>query len=375
VDDPFPRIENLHVSAFEVPADRPESDGTFAWRRTVLVVVEVASNGLVGLGYTYADAATALLARDTLSKVVLGRDVMATESSYDAMVRGVRNLGRDGVAGMAISAVDAALWDLKARLASLSVVALLGPARDSVPVYGSGGFTSYDEPELAEQLAGFVARGIRRVKMKVGRDPARDVSRVRVARAAIGPDVKLFVDANGAYARKRALAMAERFADLEVTWFEEPVSSDDLAGLRLLRDRAPAPMEIAAGEYGYEPSYFERMLAAGAVDVLQADATRCGGVTGFQRAGAIADAHGLPLSAHCAPALHAHLGCASSRLRHVEYFHDHVRIERLLFEGNLEPVEGTLRPDRSRPGFGLSLRREAAERFALGGFFRLTSAE
>lgn len=370
MDDAFPRIESLQVSAFEVPTDRPESDGTLEWRRTVAVVVEMTSNGVVGLGYTYADVATAVLARDTLSKVVLGKDVMATESNYDAMVRAVRNLGRDGIAAMAISAVDAAAWDLKARLASLPLVAMLGPARDSVPLYGSGGFTSYDEPELIGQLAGFVEAGLRQVKMKVGREPERDVSRVRAARTAIGRDVALFVDANGAYTRKQALALAERFAELEVTWFEEPVSSDDLAGLRLLRDRVPAPMEIAAGEYGYEPPYFERMLASGAVDVLQADATRCGGVTGFQRASAIADAHGVPLSAHCAPALHAHLGCASARLRHVEYFHDHVRIERLLFDGDLEPIEGTLRPDRSRPGFGLSLRKGAAEHFAVGGFLR-----
>ncbi|HVW27468.1 MAG TPA: enolase C-terminal domain-like protein [Polyangiaceae bacterium] len=370
MSEAFPHIEALCVSALGVPTDRPESDGTFAWNRTVLVVVEATSSGVTGTGYTYADAATALLVRDQLSKVVLGKDAMALTASYDAMVHAVRNLGREGVAAMGISAVDAALWDLKARLLSVSVLALLGPARKSVPVYGSGGFTSYDLKELTTQLAGYVERGIPRVKMKIGREPKEDVGRVRAAREAIGPSAELFVDANGAYARKQALAFAERFAALGVIWFEEPVSSDDLRGLRLLRDRAPAPLEIAAGEYGYSPRYFERMLGAGAVDVIQADATRCGGVTGFLRAAAIADAHGLPLSAHCAPALHAHLGCACAGVRHLEYFHDHERIERLVFEGALEPKHGELVPDRSRPGFGLSLARDSAERYALEGFWK-----
>jgi L-alanine-DL-glutamate epimerase-like enolase superfamily enzyme len=272
---------------------------------------------------------------------------------------------------MAISAVDIALWDLKARLLDVSLVTLLGRARDRVDIYGSGGFTSYDDHELVTQLAGWVEQGIGRVKIKVGRDPVHDVARVRVARGAIGDTTELFVDANGAYARKQALGFADAFSDLGVTWFEEPVSSDDLEGLRLLRDRAPAPLEIAAGEYGYEPFYFERMLTAGAVDVLQADATRCGGVTGFLRVAALADAHGLPMSSHCAPSLHAHLDCACTRVRHLEYFYDHARIEHMLFDGALAPVGGALVPQPERAGLGLTLRRDAARPYAIGRAFDL----
>jgi L-alanine-DL-glutamate epimerase-like enolase superfamily enzyme len=201
--------------------------------------------------------------------------------------------------------------------------------------------------------------------MKIGTHPAHDLDRVRAAREAIGPDAELFVDANGAYSRKQALEQAEAFVTHGVTWFEEPVSSDDLEGLRLLRDRAPAGMDIAAGEYGYDLHYFRRMLEAGAVDVLQADATRCAGITGFLRVGALCEARCLPLSAHCAPSLHAHPCCALAPLRHLEFFHDHDRIEHMLFDGALTPVEGKLHPDPSRPGLGLDFKRPDAARYAV----------
>jgi L-alanine-DL-glutamate epimerase-like enolase superfamily enzyme len=199
--------------------------------------------------------------------------------------------------------------------------------------------------------------------MKIGRDTDADRGRVRAAREAIGPSAELFVDANGAYARKQALRMAQIFAQSGVSWFEEPVSSDDLEGLRLVRDRAPDGMDIAAGEYGYDPLYLFRMLQAGAVDVLQADATRCQGPTGFLRAAALCDTVGIPLSAHTAPMLHLPLCCAAPRFAQLEYFHDHVRVEKLLFDGVIEPVEGELSPDLSRPGFGLELKRQDAARY------------
>jgi L-alanine-DL-glutamate epimerase-like enolase superfamily enzyme len=266
---------------------------------------------------------------------------------------------------MAIAAVDCALWDLEARLLELPLYALLGARRDAVPVYGSGGFTSYSTARLCEQLSGWVADGIPRVKMKIGTDPGADPARVRAAREAIGPEPELFVDANGAYRRKQALALAERFREeAAVSWFEEPVPSDDLAGLRLIRDRVPAGMEIAAGEYGFDVGYFRAMLDAGAVDVLQADVTRCAGITELLRVDALCRAAGVRLSAHCAPALHTHPCCALDRLIHLEYFHDHSRIERMLFDGVVDPQGGALHPDPSRPGNGLTLKTGEAERWA-----------
>jgi L-alanine-DL-glutamate epimerase-like enolase superfamily enzyme len=359
-------IERIDARAYKIPTDAPESDGTYAWNSTTLVVVHATAGGQTGLGYTYADTATVAMIRDTLAHAVTGRDALGIPAAWAEMVRAIRNAGRPGVASMGISAVDAALWDLKGKILGLPVVTLLGAARDDVPVYGSGGFTSYDLDRLTGQLTGWVASGIPRVKMKIGTHPDEDPKRVHAAREAIGAEAALFVDANGAYSRKQALAMAERFAgESGVSWFEEPVSSDDLDGLHLLRDRGPAGLDIAAGEYGYDPFYFRRMLDAGAVDVLQADATRCGGITGFLKVGALCDAHGLPLSGHCAPTLHVHAACALPNVRHLEYFHDHDRIEHMLFDGVPVPSGGALKPDLSRPGLGLEFKQRDAERYAI----------
>jgi L-alanine-DL-glutamate epimerase-like enolase superfamily enzyme len=357
-------VERLEVSAYTVPTDRPESDGTAQWASTTLVLVQAHGGDAIGLGYTYGGLASGTVIRSVLADVVEGRDAMSVGSTWEAMARACRNLGRPGVASMAIAAVDTALWDLKARLLGLPLASLLDASRAEVPIYGSGGFTSYSDERLAMQLGGWAEMGIPRVKMKVGRNPEDDPRRVRVARQAIGPNTQLFVDANGALSRKQALFYAERFAEYDVRWFEEPVSSDDLEGLRLIRDRVPAGMEIAAGEYGYMLPYFERMLAGGAVDCLQADVTRCEGITGFFRVAALCQARSLELSAHCGPSIHAHACCAIGPLRHLEYFHDHVRVEALLFDGTLTPINGTLRPDLTQAGNGLELKRADAEPYA-----------
>lgn len=359
-------IERLDVSAYTVPTDSEESDGTYTWDKTTMVLVEATAGGKRSVGYSYADIATARLINELLKDIVIGQDAMAVPGIWKQMVHAIRNLGRPGICSMAIAAVDSSLWDLKARLLDLPLVTLLGQVRARAPIYGSGGFTSYSREQLQRQLGDWVADGIPRVKMKIGSRPAADPTRVANAREAIGPATELFVDANGAYSRKEALALAEIFAtESGVTWFEEPVSSDDLEGLRLLRDRAPFGMDIAAGEYGYDLWYFRRMLEAGAVDVLQADATRCAGITGFMRVDALVESRSMQLSSHCGPALHVHPCCALNNFRHMEYFHDHVRIERMFFDAVLTPVSGALRPDLSRPGMGLEFKRKDAAKYAV----------
>lgn len=357
-------ITRCSVSSYTIPADFPESDGTLEWNRTTLVLVAVEGAGEHGLGYTYADTSAAELIHTVLRPLVLGTHALSPSAAYLKMWRGIRNLGRAGICSMAISAVDCAIWDLKARLLGLPLVRLLGQVRRGAEVYGSGGFTSYSDEQLVAQLSGWAKCGIRNVKMKVGREPVRDPDRVRLARRAIGPGTGLYVDANGAYSRKQALQQAETFAELGVSWFEEPVSSDDLEGLRLIRDRAPVGMEIAAGEYGYDIFYFRKMLDADAVDVQQADITRCGGVSGFLQVAALCQAHNVPFSAHTAPALHTPVCCAISTFKNLEYFHDHVRIEKMLFEGLPQLVDGELRPDLSRAGFGLEFKQADAKKFA-----------
>jgi L-alanine-DL-glutamate epimerase-like enolase superfamily enzyme len=357
-------IKKIQVAAYTIPTDGPEADGTFSWNKTTMVLVEVSAGRETGIGYTYSDESSATLIHKSLAKLVEGKNALANTEIWSALLWRVRNVGRAGVAATAISAIDTALWDLKAKLLGVPLVVLLGKCRDGVPVYGSGGFTSYSIGQLQTQLSKWAQQGIRMVKMKVGTHPEDDVARVRAAREAIGPEIQLFVDANGAYSRKQALEMSEQFADYDVSWFEEPVSSDDLEGLRLIRDRAPASMEIAAGEYGYDQYYFRRMLEAGAVDVLQADATRCLGITGFMRAAVLAQSFQIPFSAHTSPSVHCHPCCALTEFRHIEYFHDHARIEQMLFEGVAKPIAGYLAPNLSRPGMGPELKRKDAQRFA-----------
>ncbi|HST67292.1 MAG TPA: enolase C-terminal domain-like protein [Mycobacteriales bacterium] len=357
-------VRDLAVSVYTVPTDRPEADGTLQWSETTLVVAEPTAGDHTGLGWTYGPAACATVLTDLLRDQVVGGDALDVPGLWLRMVRRCRNAGRPGITSMAVAAADIALWDLKAKLLGLPLCRLLGQARTEVPVYGSGGFTTYDEGTLIDQLRHWTDDlGISRVKIKIGESwggrPDRDLARTATARRTVGPDTELYVDANGGYTRGQALRMAGALADHDVTWFEEPVSSDDLPALAALREQVTP--DVTAGEYGYDLHYFERMCAAGAVDCLQADVTRCAGITEWLRAAAVAAAHGLQVSGHCAPSLHAHPAAAIPNLRHLEFFHDHARIEGLLFDGALDPTGGTLHPDQGRPGLGLHLDRAAAE--------------
>ncbi|HWO94313.1 MAG TPA: enolase C-terminal domain-like protein [Dehalococcoidia bacterium] len=364
-DDGFV-VVGVDVSAYTIPTDGLEADGTLEWDETTLVLVELTSaSGITGLGFSYTSAAAALVVRDVLANLAIGRSVHDLPSIHEEMVRAVRNIGRAGVVASAIAAVDVALWDLRARLHDLPLFRLLGAVRHSVPLYGSGGFTSYEERRLVQQLTEWAKAGIAAVKMKVGLDggkyPDEDLARVRSVRQALPDGVRLFVDANGAYETKLAIRQANRFAEQNVSYFEEPVSSDHLSQMAAVR--AAAPMPIAAGEYAYDEYYFRRMLESDAVDILQADATRCLGISGFLQGGQLAHSFAKPFSAHTAPSIHAHAACAVPSLEHVEYFHDHVRIEGMLFDGVLEPRGGLLYPDPKRPGLGLEFKRAEAERW------------
>jgi L-alanine-DL-glutamate epimerase-like enolase superfamily enzyme len=364
---PGVRVTSVRPAAFSIPTDQPEADGTIAWDSTTMVTVGVEAGDQVGLGWTYGATAAAKVIEEKLAGVVQGQDPLDVPGLNEAMARAVRNLGRPGIAACAISAVDTALWDLKAKLVGLPLVRLFGRAHDSVPLYGSGGFTTYDDQTTAAQVERWVGEwGMTRVKIKIGESwgsrPGRDRHRVELVRRLIGDDVELFVDANGGYQRKQAIRLGREMAERHgVTWFEEPVSSDDLVGLREVRDNCPA--DVAAGEYGYDLSYFSTMVEAEAVDCLQVDVTRCGGYTDWLRAAAVAGAHSLGVSGHCAPNLHAQVAVAAPNLVHLEYFHDHHRIENMLFDGALSPMGGRLTPRLDVNGHGMTLKEPDAERY------------
>jgi L-alanine-DL-glutamate epimerase-like enolase superfamily enzyme len=353
-------VAEVDATAYTIPTGRPEGDGTLTWDSTTWVLVRVVTADPhlpSGLGWTYAPSSAVHVVHDLLSDHVVGRSALDVGATWEAMVRSVRNAGRPGLVSMALSAVDTALWDLRARLLDVPLHRLLGAVRDDVPVYGSGGFTTDPTALLAEQVTGWVECGLPRMKIKIGEswgaNPRRDLERVALSRRTAGDDVELFVDANGAYDAGRATRLAPCLADLGVTWFEEPVSSDDHTGLRHVRHSTV--LDVAAGEYGDSLAYFAHLLAADTVDCVQVDVTRCGGYTEWVRIAALAAAYGLELSGHCSPSLHVPVALATPRLRHLEWFEDHVRIERRFLEPCPEPDGGVVRATTS-PGHGYAVR-------------------
>ncbi len=360
-----PVIGKLEVTAYKIPTDSPESDGTLQWESTTMVLVTLEAAGKKGIGYTYADVSAATFIDKNFRNIVEGKNPFDIEGIYQALHHSIRNNGNCGIAFMAVSAVDIALWDLKSKLLNLPLVSLLGKVHDEITVYGSGGFTSYSEKQLANQLGNWSANGFRQVKMKIGRNPGNDILRIRIARNSINLETTLFVDANGAYSVKQALKIAEVFNEYNVEWYEEPVSSENINGLVFIKDHCAAGVNIAAGEYGFDLSDFRNLLENHAVDVLQADATRCGGITGFLKAGNLAEAFQVPFSFHCAPAIHLHAALALEGFFTGEYFHDHVRIEQLFFDGFQAANNGKLCADLNRPGLGLELKAADAERYKI----------
>ncbi|MEV6898724.1 enolase C-terminal domain-like protein [Amycolatopsis sp. NPDC051372] len=359
-----PAVEQITARAYRVPTETPEADGTLEWDSTTIVVAHIQAGPVRGLGWTYADAACAPLIERTLAPAVLGAPVANVPACWAAMQRAIRNLGRAGLVSCALSAVDIALWDASARALDVPLSRLLGRVHDNVAVYGSGGFTTMTDEELADQLEDWAVRQrIPRVKIKIGEAwgtrVEKDLKRVQLARYVLGSAAALFVDANGAYSVGQARRLLQPLRDADVTWFEEPVSSDDLAGLASLR--TPGGPDIAAGEYGYDLPCFARLMPA--VDCLQIDVTRCGGYTEWRRAAALAAAANREVSAHCAPNLSAHAAAATPNFRHIEWFADHDRLENLLFDGCLDPAGGTVTPSPAAAGHGLALRADVAAEY------------
>lgn len=356
-----PPITGVTTAVYTFPTADPEADGTLDWNATTAVTVSLTAGGQTGLGWTYSSPAAAAVVHDKLAGVIHDRPAHAINDGWSAMHRAARNLGTRGLVMQAISAVDIAWWDLRARLLDLPLSVLLGASRADVPIYGSGGFTSQTDAELAKQVDWWHSVGCDAMKIKIGEGWGtridRDLARVRRLSELTGGQVALMADANGAYQPGPAARVGAQLDDLGVVWFEEPVSSDDIGGLATVRTAVKC--DVAAGEYAADVYDMGALLPV--VDCLQLDATRCGGYTGWLRGAALAASHNREVSAHCAPSLHACVAAAVPNLRHVEWFADHARLEPLLVDGLPEARAGSLQLAGDRPGHGMTLSRHSEQ--------------
>jgi L-alanine-DL-glutamate epimerase-like enolase superfamily enzyme len=354
-------ITSASVAVYSFPTPQPEADGTLTWEHTTVVTVSLQAEGKTGLGWTYSSPAAADIIRHHLAAIAHQHDAFAPAAGWEQMRRVGRNFGTRGLYMQAISAVDIAWWDLKARLLDLPLVTLFGQFRDIVPIYGSGGFTNLSDRQLAEQVAWWDSVGCTAMKIKIGEARGsrieRDLRRVRRLAELAGPHAQLMVDANGGYAAGPARRVGRELDELGVVWFEEPVSSDDIDGLAAVR--AALDCDVTAGEYAADLYDVRALLPV--VDCLQLDLTRCGGYTGWMRAAAVAQAHNLEVSAHCAPALHTPVAAAAPNLRHVEWFADHARIDAAFLIGAPDVSAGALHPDQHATGHGLAFNRIAEQ--------------
>lgn len=357
-------ITGCSTAVYTVPTPSPETDGTGAWSATTVVAVRVQADGCDGLGWTYSDGAAAEVVTGMLAPLLDGADPDELPGLRHRMQVRLRNAGATGLAAAALSAVDVALSDLRARRLGVALPHLLGQARAAAPIYGSGGFTSYDDATTGRELEHWLALGASAVKIKIGESfghaVGRDLARVGLARRTVGADVEVFADANGGYSVGQAIRVERMLRTHDVRWFQEPVSSDDPRRMADVRRQATA--DIAAGEYVWRRADAKVLLDAGAVDCLQLDVTRCGGYSGFLECAAAAAAHGVEVSVHCGPHIAVPVALAVGNLRHVEYFIDHERVDAALFDGLPIVADGELRADPARPGHGMTL-GAAAERF------------
>jgi L-alanine-DL-glutamate epimerase-like enolase superfamily enzyme len=361
------KITDLTTSLLQIPSAQPLGDATATWNLLGGCFAHIRTNaGLEGLGWSGASSAIREVIEHNLKPIIVGSDPLEIERLWDRMFSSVRSIGRKGAALCAISAVDIALWDLKAKMLGLPLYKLLGPYTDSVPVYGSGGWTTLSDAELVNEMAGYVQRGFTHVKMKVGRNfgscEADDIRRLALVRKALGADVGIYVDANGGYRAKQAISIAKRFEEYGVSLFEEPVIADDIEGLSVIAKSTTIP--IAAGENEYTKYGFKDLIARGGVDVVQPDVGRVGGVTEWLKVAHLAEAFNLPVAPHAMQLVHLHLACATPNLMKVEVIGVQEDYSRELFQ-EIPPHNGGMwAPFPDKPGLGVELRQDAVARFA-----------
>jgi L-alanine-DL-glutamate epimerase-like enolase superfamily enzyme len=362
------KITDVRTTVLRQPGIPGIQDATIRHRdsgRGALFVHIRTDDGIEGLGIGTPFARQII--ESALKPLLLDQDPLWHEKLWDDMFWRVRGYGRKGVAFCAISAVDIALWDLKAKIFGVPLYRLLGPYTDSVPIYGSGGWTSFSDTELVREQMSYVERGIPRVKMKVakdfGRSEAEDIRRVAAVRKAVGDSVEVYVDANNGYYAKQAIRMARHFSDYDIGWFEEPVLADDIAGLAAIAQAIDIP--VATGEHEYTKYGFKELIAQGGADIVQPDVGRVGGVTEWLKVAHLAHSFNLPVAPHAVQLVHLHLACCTPNLKVVEYLGVSEEADRVWYTEFPEPRDGMWSPYPDRPGLGLELNPEAVSKYAV----------
>ena len=327
--------------------------------------------GIEGFGIADPRPAHAIrvIVERELKELLIGQDPFNIEKIWNEMFWKIRNYGRKGVAIQALSATDVGLWDLKAKALGVPLYRLLNPMYDSVPVYGSGGWTNMTEEELIEEATGFVEQGFSKVKMKVGmnfgQEEREDIKRLAAVRKAVGDDIEIYVDANMGYNVKQAIRMTRIFEEYNVGWLEEPVLADNIEGLAEVTRASDIP--IATGENEYTRHGFKELIAKRGADIIQPDVARVGGVTEWMKVAALADSFGLQIAPHGIPEVHLHLCMAIANLKVVEYFDGgwgSVGMANFFTEIPL-PVNGMWTPFPDKPGLGFELDPDAVVKYRI----------
>lgn len=355
-------IEDVRTEWLRVPISPPIADATHVLRFMDLILVEVRAGEFCGssdmLSFDYGPAVLKGLIDQELKRHVLGMDADDIRAIYETNLRATEYIGREGVAMWGTAAIDVALWDLLARRLGVPVSLLFGANTRAVPVYGSGGWISYTDEQLADEVSRYVSRGFAGVKIKIGGDEDRDVERVRAVRRAIGPNRKLMVDANQGLTVARALRLARRLEEFRLEWFEEPFPKDDLESYARLANATEIPLAAGEREFGVPP--FRRLVAARCITVVQPDLLRVGGVTGWRLVAGLADSHLLRIAPHFYREYDVHLAAAEPNLIAIESFD---WLDPLL-EAPFEVRDGLATvPDR--PGFGVTFRQEAIREYCV----------
>jgi L-alanine-DL-glutamate epimerase-like enolase superfamily enzyme len=357
------RIAAVDVHLVALPVAAGFADATRKVECVGYTIVRVRTDqGLEGIGLTYHEVggeATRSLIQYDIAPKIIGRDPMDTEVIWNELFNYLRGVGRKGLTFCAISAVDIALWDLKGKILDLPLYRLLGGGRTKVPVYASGGWTSYDDDELVAEMQDMVGQGYTHIKFKVGVDgamnPQRDALRVRKVREAVGPEVRLLLDANNCWDAATAVKFANIVREYDIFLFEEPVLADDIPGLARFRRGTDIP--LATGEHEYTKFGVRDLILAEAADIVQVDGARAGGFTEMLKIAAMTQAWNLKIAPHAMEHMHLHLVSVAPNALFLERLRLFENVTNAVFIDPPMPVAGHMDIPQE-PGLGLRLNME-----------------